>query len=90
MKGGNVLVLSHSLISNTHSSSNDFGSSYRESPSVPFPPWKDQPGEAAQGTSEGNAHRKAPAHHPPLPLPPPLQCRPAGMGWDRIGWDGMG
>ncbi|XP_077038940.1 homeobox protein EMX2 isoform X1 [Agelaius phoeniceus] len=92
MKGGNVLVLSHSLISNTPSSSNDFESTYRESPSVPLPPRKDQPGVAAQGHPGGKCPPKSPGSPPPLP--PPLRCRPAGtardgMGWNGMRWDGM-
>lgn len=88
MKGGNVLVLSHSLISNTPSSSNDFESTYRQSPSVLLPPWKDQPGEAAQGHPGGKCPPKSPGSPPPAAAPAP--CRPAGMAWDGMEWDKMG
>lgn len=90
MKGGNVLVLSHSRISNTPSSSNDFKSTYRENPSVPFPPWKDQPGEAAQGHPGGKYPPKSPGSPPPVPAPAPMQAGRNGIGWHSIGWDRMG
>lgn len=90
MKGGNVLVLSHSRISNTPSSSNDFYSTYRESPSVPLPPWKEQPGEAARGHPGGKCPPKSPGSPPPAPAPAPTQAGRNGKGWDSIGWDRMG